>query len=47
MVEQYGDKPAADPCNGKLEVHLLGRINVKLVGEAALFKCSHDLEPLD
>ena len=47
VIDQDSDKPAADTRHRKLEFHLLGRVDVKLVGKAALLKCSHDHEPLD
>src|SRR5665213_649852 len=46
VIDQQRHKTAADSGDRKAQVYLLGRFDVKLVGEACLLKL-HDLEPLD
>jgi len=54
VVQQYGHKPASDSGDSKLQLHLLGRVNIKLLRkglllawETVLLETRHALEPVD
>ena len=54
VVQQYGHKPASDSGDSKLQLHLLRRVNIKLLRkglllawETVLLETRHAIEPVD